>query len=613
MSLQRFQRLVERCEALASRSPGAYRFRVAMLAVLGIAVVLALLLGSLATVIAVIAVVVVSKQPVLIKLAVVPIGFSLLVMRALWMRLAPPEGVEVTRKSAPALFSELASIRQELRSLPVHRVVVAPDAFNAAVVQIPRLGPFGWPSNHLILGLPLLEALTVPQLRAVLGHELGHLSRKQSRFRNWIYRSRQTWERLSAVMSTRGGLSAMLVGPFLKWYGPYFNAYTFVLARANEFDADRAAAAVSSAELAGGALTAVSVKSQFLEEKFWGDLSRRALSDPTAPAEPFRDYLGHLRNLPALEADSALQKALSAQTSTSDTHPCLADRLRALGQQPVPPGPVAVSAGEALLGPLRETLIARTDLDWAGKIAPRWKVAHEEGAARQARIDQMTPNAATFNARDMLEYATLLAQNDHAAEARPWLDAVLAREPDHAVALFMRGRMRLADGDESGVADIDRCMQLDKDAIEPGSQLLLGHFHRRRNAERSQVYLDNLDRIEAMRAADGIDRGRADRGDTFVGHGLAPEHVQLFASACAGDRKIKRAWLARKETKHFPEKPLFVLVVDYGYFGRPKQAQLDAIVAAMPNVDRLVLVRKQAKAVARKIERVAGSMIHERA
>jgi hypothetical protein len=34
------------------------------------------------------------------------------------------------------------------------------DDFNAAVVQAPRLGLFGWYRNYLLIGLPLAKALT---------------------------------------------------------------------------------------------------------------------------------------------------------------------------------------------------------------------------------------------------------------------------------------------------------------------------------------------------------------------------------------------------------------------------------------------------------------------
>jgi hypothetical protein len=58
-----------------------------------------------------------------------------------------------------------------------HHVLVTDD-FNAAVVQAPRLGLFGWYRNYLLIGLPLAKALTVEQFKAVLAHEFAKRHRK---------------------------------------------------------------------------------------------------------------------------------------------------------------------------------------------------------------------------------------------------------------------------------------------------------------------------------------------------------------------------------------------------------------------------------------------------
>jgi Zn-dependent protease with chaperone function len=68
----------------------------------------------------------------------------------------------------------------------VVRFGVRGNATNASVVQIPRLGVFGWSRNYLTVGVPLLDAVTPEQFEAVLAHELGHLARAHGRFRTWI-------------------------------------------------------------------------------------------------------------------------------------------------------------------------------------------------------------------------------------------------------------------------------------------------------------------------------------------------------------------------------------------------------------------------------------------
>ena len=89
------------------------------------------------------------------------------------------------------------------------------------------------------------------EFRAVLAHELGHLSRHHARFGNWIYRIRQTWDRLLAILANEGSLATKPFAKFLGWYAPYFNAYSFVLARANEYEADAASMRIAGARIGG--------------------------------------------------------------------------------------------------------------------------------------------------------------------------------------------------------------------------------------------------------------------------------------------------------------------------------------------------------------------------
>jgi Zn-dependent protease with chaperone function len=391
--LARLDALITRCEALAEQSPGIYRLRVGLLAHLGIVVVVAVVVGSV--LLSVLLIFAIAGLSIIVNelvtyganligldyhghhyvhvvgggVALLPLLFAFLVLKSLWLKIPAPAGVDVDRRSAPRLIEEIQSIRKRLRTLTVHRVVVEPEEFNAGVVQVPRLGPLGWHRNHLVVGLPLLEALSPEQIRAVIGHELGHLSRKQTRFRNWIYRSRQSWGRIAYELIREGGFGVLLLAPFLRWYSAYFGAYTFVLARANEYDADKASAEVAGRDNTAAALTTIAAKGRYLGHKFWSDLTKRAAVDPQPPAHPFENYLGLARALPASEVEAGLAHALAATTSHSDTHPCLTDRLKALDMAPQPLAPLAVTAGEALLGDLRAKLIGDTDALWAAKLS----------------------------------------------------------------------------------------------------------------------------------------------------------------------------------------------------------------------------------------------------
>lgn len=68
--------------------------------------------------------------------------------------------------------------------------------------------------------------------------EFGHLSSRSSRFSAWVYRVRKTWAQVWKGLEDER-LGSGVLRWFLHWYGPYFGAYSFVLARAQEYEADR--------------------------------------------------------------------------------------------------------------------------------------------------------------------------------------------------------------------------------------------------------------------------------------------------------------------------------------------------------------------------------------
>jgi Zn-dependent protease with chaperone function len=282
MDQAQFEALAERWARLAQSSPRAYRWRVYALAVLGFTFLFLLVLALL--VLLAVSVAITTRVFGAVKLVILIGALLLVVLRALWVRLQPPEGEPITRSEAPQLFALLDRLRSRLDTPSVHRVLVTAD-FNAAVTQVPRLGVFGWHRNYLLLGLPLMRCLSAEQLEAVLAHELGHLSRGHARVGNWIYRLRLSWYRLDQALEKKPQWGSGAIRGLLRWYAPYFNACSYPLARSNEFEADAASARLTSRQAAAQALTNISVMAGYLSAT--GPESMRRLKIPrNRPSAP---------------------------------------------------------------------------------------------------------------------------------------------------------------------------------------------------------------------------------------------------------------------------------------------------------------------------------------
>ncbi len=151
-----YNALVLRLEREARQNPLWYRVRLALLAALGYAFIAIAVLLTLALLSAMAAggyfLVRVVRSPVIALKALrfaVPLALGLLVftyatIRALWVRVPEPGGVEIERGRAVLLFREIEQLRTRLGAPRLDRILFTVD-FNAGVQQIPRLGLFGWP------------------------------------------------------------------------------------------------------------------------------------------------------------------------------------------------------------------------------------------------------------------------------------------------------------------------------------------------------------------------------------------------------------------------------------------------------------------------------------
>jgi Zn-dependent protease with chaperone function len=71
----------------------------------------------------------------------------------------------------------------------------------------------------MVIGVPLLAVVSVPQFRAVVAHEFGHYHHGDTRLGPWVYGTRAAVIRTIVTLSEHGRTILRL--PFL-WYGMLF-------------------------------------------------------------------------------------------------------------------------------------------------------------------------------------------------------------------------------------------------------------------------------------------------------------------------------------------------------------------------------------------------------
>lgn len=485
-----FSVLVGRLERQSDDDPRVYAIKVAMIAALGYALIA--LTAALILVAAYFCIESLVTGERVYKSAVLGIvagvATLLAIARALYVRLDPPEGRAITREDAPDLFTALDDVLQRTASKHKGKTRIVPLAsvtldseFNASICQIPRWGVFGNYSNHLQIGIPLLAALNVAELKTVLAHEIGHLGGDHGKFAAWIYRQRRTWHALQRKLAEPSNLFEQALAGFYRWYAPYFNAYTFVLARNHEYQADQLAAWATDARVLGRALVKVDLAGRFLAEIFWPRFYAQVEKTPEPPYLPY-SMLPRALSLAQKEwlRKDWLETSLRRFAGESDTHPGLGERLAALDVPAEVPTHTTDKTALSLLGALSSGLLRWCDEEWQATNRDAWRKRHDEIKEARWKIAQYENTPATeLKPEDLWEKSLLLLDIGQEDAALEELRALVILDPNSAKAHFLLGRLLLEGGDEKGLQNLTLAAQRDEELLSAAGQLGYGYLMER--------------------------------------------------------------------------------------------------------------------------------------
>lgn len=257
---------------------------------------------------------------------------------------APGPRLSVERQ--PRLFAELHGIASAAaQDMPAEVYLVAD--VNAWVSQ--RGGVLGLGGRRIMgLGLPLLQAVSIPELRAILAHEFGHYFGGDVKLGPLVYRTREALVRTVVALHEH---SRLLKKPF-EWYAALFFRVTHGVSRHQELQADALATRVAGAPALCSGLRKVH-GAALAFEPYWSQEVAPVLDAGYRPplAAGFSRFLEH----PAITRnvyEAVETEAREGKADPYDTHPSLRDRLLALGS-PEPsssalPGEPAISLLDAV-------------------------------------------------------------------------------------------------------------------------------------------------------------------------------------------------------------------------------------------------------------------------
>ncbi|GBO51588.1 hypothetical protein APA_552 [Pseudanabaena sp. lw0831] len=570
MTQEKFDELVQQLEIYSQQHPNLYKLRVAALATFGyvyifVAIAFLILCAVLIGAIAIYGRAVNKLTMYMVLIFIVP---AFLLLRSLWVTFPAPTGTKLKRKQVPELFALVNRLTKSLQAPSFHQILLTAE-FNAAVCQVPRLGIFGWQQNYLILGLPLMQSLSPEQFQAVLAHEIGHLSGNHSRFAGWIYRVRKTWMQILERFQTEQGAEvvAMSFYGFINWYSPLLSAYSFVLARANEYEADRCAADSVGNQHAAEALILVGVRSQYMDNSYWKNIYQQVNTQPEPPNSPFAQLAQSLQNEIEPETyQKLLERSLALKTDTSDTHPCLRDRIQALGFNPsaLPAMNFSpVTASQKFLGSSLANLTEQFDREWYTNVEASWKerFTYIQGLRIALQAIEEKAKSEILNLTEAWNRAFWTSEIMGDRVALPFAQNVVAMQADHAGANYLLGKVLLEDEDPKGIEHLEITMQGDVDAVIQSCELIYGFLKQHGKNDEALKYQQKLAIHYQKVGLAQQERASVSCFEALITHDLPEEEVKKLQQYLSGYKDIETVYLVRKHLTHFPEKPMYVLAI----------------------------------------------------
>jgi Zn-dependent protease with chaperone function len=618
----RLQRRAAKESHLAARHPGRYRLKVTAFAALGLAYLaatfgfLTLLLLIVGLGLAMTGIPWLGYAYGLVVVAIV--GFAM--AKALRLSRIDPPGISIRRDDAPELFDELDRLRAQLSTEPIDAVVLDPEP-NAYVVQHPRFLGLGRCHNTLVLGLPLLLALDLDEVRAILAHELAHLGGDHGRFIARVRRVELVWERLGQDSTQIKG--AGLFREFRNWYFPRLEAVLFALKRQHEFEADAAAARVVGPSLVP-ALLHVSFLDDLVNDLLWRPVRRHARETPKPSGRLFQELAEALRApLDPAWVGARVTRARARVTDPDDTHPSLAERLAALGFSGEVDAerlakPAGTDAATAFFGSNLHRITLRMSEWLRGRIAAECAEIHEAHGRMVRRRDALRAEATTraLNVDEEMELADLVFRTESKEKAVEAHRAVVARFPNVARAQLVLGRLLLQLEDEEAESVLRQAVAMDPGyRMEALRWLWMYHDQRSNMAEREAVRREYV-RAQAEDHLVMVELSQLSPRSPCLSPDLDEYDLSRVQAQLKAHPEVLRAYLVRVPLPSDPQHPRRVLWVFLNIAGLVSSDQIAQRAARFhaeftPPIPLAVNTLVRHRRWRRKLDRTPGALVYD--
>lgn len=523
----------------------------------------------------------------------------------------PVNLVRMTRAEAPALFTLLDRATTAFGLKP-YGAIKMNGMCNAGISRHLRFLP-SKASADLMLGLPIMDALTPEELSAVVAHELGHVTEDAGQSDALLRASVALY-----VLAGTGWLAPFngILHNIYVWYMSRISPILAELGRRSEWAADEAAARFAGPKVAAAALirTAVACRAEAEIQRRLFDRMRFSDHPRCKPIYWLPRWLRQLDR--RAQRHEFVQAALIWQTGSDDSHPALVERLERLGVEPFLPEPISRPASR-LLGAAERRLRDKVHASWVKSIESEWFETFQRCRWSARRLRELDREMLRHGLKphELVEHAELTFQLKPAREAIVPLRRSLEVAGRWTCLRYWLATVLMERGDDEGLWLMLELSVEDCDVAAEAAAWVADHLARRGELDLAKEYVVRNHEAQQRLEAGWDERQSVSRQDTFLPHGLDQRALELVRGCLADIAGVGRAWLVQKACSHFSDQPFFVLTYQVGDSSQSAAGVHDAVLERVQHLPFLVAVVAEsmldpASPVA-KMRKVDGSLVYE--
>lgn len=523
------------------------------------------------------------------------------------------------QKLNPADFPELFALVEEVRKHaggPAIDAIVIEPFLNASVSE-------EWDSLRarrsrytLVIGLEIMELLSVEEFRSTVAHEMGHLAARDTYYRTWLSRTLLCWRQIFDTAATNER-SVRLLSRIWSFFHEPISMIELAVSRQAEERADQIEASITSPQVAAQSLLRFDLYTAALFYHYEPSLHLQKGTEPVPPEDIYLRRLEFLRTPmdAGMEAD-VRRIAFSLATTFEHTHPAPRPRLAALGfpnPDLLPLQPVRERA-TTLLGQRYESIVAQMSKKHRMEIIDGWRQTFEAKRREAIELSELKGRLEKDpdNVRDGWRRYQIEASLAHHDESISIVEHFIEEHPDHPHARFTRGQLLIQRMDARGIPELEFGMR-DPSLRPEGLDSLLNFYF-------IQGRYEELEEVSRRADAFVLEHERAAKERKSFGPGVpltAPrlDRDQIAALNAAGMRnqRVVSIRVARAELRYLPSQDFHVIIVqlDPGYQSLHQAAYYQVGTAAeFPN--RIIVTPDPSSRWIEKARRIPETLIYTR-